>query len=172
MQLLEGRKRFFLFPSASKGALERLLNINDWSNVRPVFTSDAMIIELWNLGLQIAEFNEGDLLYFPPDWFHEVHNLTPCTKAITNAVLNPFFLALTDLSIIGNLRTVFSNLRKIAVGRAFEDCITTLLNLGVSKEMVGSALEGCVLMLGEFKATINSQNSPTPEQDAGLVDRL
>ena len=34
----------------------------------------------------VADLEPGDLLYFPSFWLHEVHNLTPDSKAITNAV--------------------------------------------------------------------------------------
>ena len=37
----------------------------------------------------VADLEPGDLLYFPSFWLHEVHNLTPDSKAITNAVLWP-----------------------------------------------------------------------------------
>ena len=34
----------------------------------------------------VADLEEGDLLCFPSFWLHEVHNLTPDSKALTNAV--------------------------------------------------------------------------------------
>lgn len=34
----------------------------------------------------VADLQEGDILYFPTAWLHEVHNLTPDSKILTNAV--------------------------------------------------------------------------------------
>lgn len=33
----------------------------------------------------MAQIDDGDLLYFPSHWWHEVHNLTPDTLGVTNA---------------------------------------------------------------------------------------
>jgi len=40
-------------------------------------------------GLRVAELEAGDLLCFPGQFYHEVHNLTPSSTAITNASIWP-----------------------------------------------------------------------------------
>lgn len=52
----------------------------------PVFTSPERIAEGRSLGLRVADLEAGDLLYFPSHWYHEVHNLTSDTKAVTNSI--------------------------------------------------------------------------------------
>jgi hypothetical protein len=71
----------------------------------------------------IVDIVAGDLLYFPSHWYHEVHNLTPDSLGITNAVLNSFFLAMTVNTIattpVEILGTIKMNLLR-AVGRLKE----------------------------------------------------
>ena len=59
---------------------------SDWVNNGHVFSSEAAIAQGRKLGLVILEIEAGDLLYFPSAWYHEVHNLTAESVAITNAV--------------------------------------------------------------------------------------
>ena len=37
----------------------------------------------------MARLRAGDLLYFPGQWWHEVHNRSPTSLAVTNAVAWP-----------------------------------------------------------------------------------
>ena len=60
--------------------------VQHWIDTGPVFTSQERVAEGRALGMLVADLEEGDLLYFPTSWLHEVHNLTPDSKAITNAV--------------------------------------------------------------------------------------
>ena len=55
----------------------------------PAFTSEERIQEAEQYGIQIAELEAGDFLYFPSHWYHEVHNLSSQSKAITNSVQWP-----------------------------------------------------------------------------------
>lgn len=52
----------------------------------PVFSSQERVAEGRKLGMLVVDLEEGDLLYFPGSWYHEVHNLTVHSKTITNAV--------------------------------------------------------------------------------------
>jgi hypothetical protein len=96
MLLLEGKKRFFLLPYESAQRLEEESGRNVTDASKAIFTEDA-IIELAQrkFGLVVVELVADDVLYFPSHWYHEVHNLTPDSLAITGAVLNPVFLAMT-----------------------------------------------------------------------------
>ena len=79
MILLEGKKRFYFIP------YEKEDQIKYWLEQGPIFTSPESISEGRVYGLQVVDLDEGDLLYFPSHWYHEVHNLTPNNKAITNS---------------------------------------------------------------------------------------
>jgi hypothetical protein len=54
-----------------------------------VFLNERAIEAALPLGLVVAEIGAGDLLYFPGHWFHEVHNLTTNSKAVTNGAKWP-----------------------------------------------------------------------------------
>jgi oxalate decarboxylase/phosphoglucose isomerase-like protein (cupin superfamily) len=59
---------------------------SDWIDNGHVFSSEAAILEGRRLGLVVLDIEAGDLIYFPSAWYHEVHNLSPGSVAITNAV--------------------------------------------------------------------------------------
>ena len=80
MIVLEGRKRFYLISPKQEE------KIKHWTDRGPIFTSKERVAEGRTLGLQVADLEAGELLYFPSHWYHEVHNLTPDSTAITNAV--------------------------------------------------------------------------------------
>jgi hypothetical protein len=82
MQLYEGRKRWYFLPPDSQVPPE-------WINAPHVFLSEANIAQGRRLGLVVLEIEAGDLLYFPGGWYHEVHNISPGTVGITNAVAWP-----------------------------------------------------------------------------------
>jgi hypothetical protein len=82
MQLYEGKKRWYLLPSDSEIP-------SGWINADHVFLSEANIAQGRKLGLVVLEIEAGDLLYFPCGWYHEVHNLTPGTVGLANAVSWP-----------------------------------------------------------------------------------
>lgn len=82
MQLIEGRKRWYLLPPGSEVP-------SDWINAPHVFLSQENIAKGWKLGLVVLDIEAADLLCFPTDWYHEVHNLSPGSVAITNAVPMP-----------------------------------------------------------------------------------
>ena len=78
-----------------------------------MFISEKVIKEAQTkFGLVIAEFIAGDLFYMPSHWIHEVHNLTSNTKALTNAVLNPFYLSRMDITDWSILDVIKNNLIK------------------------------------------------------------
>lgn len=78
-----------------------------------MFISEKIIKEAQTkFGLVIAEFVAGDLFYMPSHWIHEVHNLSPNTKALTNAVLNPFYMTHTDVTDWSILTVIRNNLLK------------------------------------------------------------
>ena len=79
MQLFEGKKRWYFLPPASQVPPE-------WFNAPHVFLSEANIAQGRRLGLVVLEIEAGDLLYFPGGWYHEVHNISPGSVAITNAM--------------------------------------------------------------------------------------
>ena len=82
MQLYEGKKRWYLLPSDSEIP-------SSWINADHVFLSEANIAQGRKLGLVVLDIEAGDLLYFPCGWYHEVHNLTPGTVGLANAVSWP-----------------------------------------------------------------------------------
>ena len=82
MQLYEGKKRWYLLPSDSEIP-------SSWINADHVFLSEANIAQGRKLGLVVLDIEAGDLLYFPCCWYHEVHNLTPGTVGLANAVAWP-----------------------------------------------------------------------------------
>jgi hypothetical protein len=81
MVVVEGKKRFYLIPDTAK--------INERENSDPCFVS-SLSVQVMNLkGLRVAELDASDLLYFPGQYYHEVHNLTPNSTAITNSTIWP-----------------------------------------------------------------------------------
>jgi len=80
MIMLEGKKRFYLIPPEAEEKLQH------WLDIGPVFTSWERVAEGRALGMLVVDLEPGDLLYFPSFWLHEVHNITPDSKSITNAV--------------------------------------------------------------------------------------
>ena len=80
MIVLQGKKRFYLIPPEAEEKVQH------WLDAGPIFTSEERVAEGRALGMLVADLEEGDLLCFPSFWLHEVHNLTPDSKALTNAV--------------------------------------------------------------------------------------
>jgi oxalate decarboxylase/phosphoglucose isomerase-like protein (cupin superfamily) len=60
-----------------------------WIDQGPVFVSQEAVEAGKRKGMIVFDLAPGDLLYFPGHWFHEVHNLTPSSVAVTNAVKWP-----------------------------------------------------------------------------------
>jgi hypothetical protein len=81
MVMLDGRKRFWLMPP------ETIVGERDAEN--PLFVSSSALLKYTYKGLLMAQIEAGDLLVFPGHWFHEVHNLSPNSFAITNAGVWP-----------------------------------------------------------------------------------
>ena len=90
MLCLVGRKRFYFIPSQRVEELRQLLKLDKLGV--PVFTSSEAIAIGFKCGLILADVCAGDYVYFPCDYFHEVHNLDSTTRAISNAVFNPMFM--------------------------------------------------------------------------------
>lgn len=80
MVLLEGQKVFNFLPPKK---------IPERNGNNPLFISDDAIARFIPRGLQMVVLTAGDLLVFPGDWLHEVHNKTPDSLAVTNAVPFP-----------------------------------------------------------------------------------
>jgi oxalate decarboxylase/phosphoglucose isomerase-like protein (cupin superfamily) len=81
MAVLEGKKRFYLLPDSAR--------IAERENSNPCFVS-SLAVQVMNLkGLRVANLGPGDLLYFPGQYYHEVHNLTPSSLALTNSAIWP-----------------------------------------------------------------------------------
>ena len=80
MVVLKGRKAFWFLPpgAASEAVAEK-----------PRFTSVDAVARHIPLGLRRVELLPGDLLCFPGNWLHEVHNMEPDSMAVTNAVSFP-----------------------------------------------------------------------------------
>jgi hypothetical protein len=49
-------------------------------------------IALREYGLIMKDVLEGEYIYWPSDWWHEVHNMTPEVKRLSNGIFNLFFL--------------------------------------------------------------------------------
>jgi oxalate decarboxylase/phosphoglucose isomerase-like protein (cupin superfamily) len=79
MVVLEGAKRFWFAPPEAPFE----------EGAKPVFHSLTNMKKAIPYGIRVADVGVGDLLVFPGHWFHEVHNITPKTLAITNAVAWP-----------------------------------------------------------------------------------
>ena len=86
MLVLKGTKRFYLIPSSHRDEVEK-----NWIDRGPVFISQDKVDQARKMfeGFQEIVLNEGDLLVFPGFWYHEVHNLTPDTIAVTNGLAWP-----------------------------------------------------------------------------------
>lgn len=80
MVVLRGRKTFWFLPPGSRP---------EANGNSPVFTSAEAVQANLPLGLRMVELREGDLLVFPGNWLHEVHNTQPTSLAVTNAVPVP-----------------------------------------------------------------------------------
>lgn len=81
MAMLDGRKRFWLMPPETV--------VEERQAENPLFVSSSALLKYTSKGLRMAEIEAGDLLVFPGQWFHEVHNLSPSSFAITNAGVWP-----------------------------------------------------------------------------------
>jgi hypothetical protein len=79
MLLLEGKKKFYFLPENAE--------VEDKN--APTFVSEEILAQYLPQGLKVAEIEAGDLLYFPGQFHHEVHNLTPDSMAITSGVKWP-----------------------------------------------------------------------------------
>jgi hypothetical protein len=81
MVVLEGKKRFYLVQDSAQ--------IGERDNNDPCFVS-SLAVQVMNFkGLRVADLAAGDLICFPGQFYHEVHNLTPSSTAITNASVWP-----------------------------------------------------------------------------------
>lgn len=80
MVLLEGQKTFHFLPP--KKIPEKIAN-------DPLFVTEDAVARFIPQGLMVVELLPGDLLCFPGNWLHEVHNKTPDSLAVTNAVPMP-----------------------------------------------------------------------------------
>jgi hypothetical protein len=49
------------------------------------------LVALRNFGLITLDLYEGDYLHFPSHWYHEVHNLSPESLALTGSIFNYFY---------------------------------------------------------------------------------
>jgi hypothetical protein len=100
MALFEGRKRFYLIPPISAKQLLQEQQKEEFEIYKqPYFNKTERINEaIIKYDLHIVDIEKDDLLYFPSDWFHEVHNLEPSTYGFVAASMNSFYFDLPSLS--------------------------------------------------------------------------
>jgi hypothetical protein len=58
----------------------------------PIFAfAEIILVAIRYFGLIIVDLVEGDYIYFPSNWFHEVHNLSTESMALAGSIFNFFY---------------------------------------------------------------------------------
>lgn len=85
---------FFIDNLILKTVIAKLKAEKEFERGDAIFTSQERVLCGLDHGVKMVTLKAGELLYFPSAMHHEVHNMTPQSAAITNAMTNNFFISL------------------------------------------------------------------------------